>query len=98
MTKQHNIQRAAAQGEQHAGIVALEHTRRRADAAMQQACRREGDYLVVGVALRVKGGERRSRDLTEPSSLLLRPRLLIKGTLRRFYLRYVQTELSMVTR
>lgn len=44
-------------------------------------------YLVVGVALWIEGRERRGRDFVQPLSLWVRPCLVIKGNLRRFYLR-----------
>lgn len=47
----------------------------------------EVGYLVVGVALWIERGERRGWDFIQPLSLWVRPRLLIKGNLRRFYLR-----------
>lgn len=47
----------------------------------------EAGYLVVGVALRIEGGERRGWDFVQPLSLRVRPRLVIKRNLRRFYLR-----------
>lgn len=43
-------------------------------------------YLVVGVTLRIEGGERRGWDIVQPLSLWVRPRLVIEGNLRRFYL------------
>lgn len=46
-----------------------------------------GSYLIVGVALWIEGGERRYRCFIQPLALLVRPRLLIRGSLRRFYLR-----------
>lgn len=44
------------------------------------------DYLVVGVALRIEGGERWGWDFSQPLSLWVRPCLVIKGNLRWFYL------------
>lgn len=46
-----------------------------------------GSYLIVGVALWIEGGERRDRCFIQPLALLVRPRLLIRGNLGRFYLR-----------
>lgn len=46
------------------------------------------DYLVVGVALRIEGGERRGWDFVQPLSLWVRPRLVIVGNLGGFYLQY----------
>lgn len=52
---------------------------------MQQAWR--GSYLVVGVALRIEGGERRDWNFVQPLSLWVTPRLVIKRNFRRIYLR-----------
>lgn len=45
-----------------------------------------GGYLIVGVALWIERGERRDWRFIQPLALLVRPRLIIKGYFRRFYL------------
>lgn len=73
-------------------LIACSHHQQGSDHKQQHhkwtltACDRQ-NYLEVGVALRIEGWERRDWYFIQPLALLVRPRLIIKGNLRRFYLR-----------